>query len=174
DPPKASDLTDIRDLLNRADAALDQDSVETAAQNYTDAAQKLRRAQWYWSRYKEFIEIGGERAIDHLEGVKEASKYSLMVLSMGGGTAVIAGTLAIFAIDATDNVAKASLGEPVDWKRFALEQAVQIVLARFGGRFSKGVVGKLLATSKFSGFKNTLTAELVVGVVNGMEARILT
>jgi hypothetical protein len=178
EPPPISKLNECRDLLDAADEKLMKDDLEEASRLANKASRLRREASWYWGRYKDFLFLGAERTVEGLEAVKTGSKYSLMVLSMaatGGAAAPLwIGTLGGVAIELTDAGTKAALGEKVDWGKVAADTALQIVLARFGGRFSTSLVAKLAKQPSFAGLEQSLIGGAIRGVINGMEARAAT
>jgi Domain of unknown function (DUF4157) len=178
EPPPIAKLNQCRSLLHEADDALKKDDVESAAKSYGEASRLQREASWYWSRYKEFMFLGAERVKEGLETVRDASKHSLMVLSMaatgGASTPLWIGVGGSIAIDLTSAGTRQALGEKVDWTKVTVDAAVQIILARFGGRFTQGLIGKLAKLPKFSGFDKSILGGAISGVLNGMESRLVT
>lgn len=177
-PPPIATLNQCSALLASATEKLANDEIEQAAKLHSDASRLRREAGWYWARYKEFLIQGGERTVEGLEMVRDTSKYSLMVLSMaatGGSSAPLwVGTAGGIAIEATDAGVRSALGEKVDWSKVAVNTALQIVLARFGGRITHNIFGKLAQQPAFANIEKSVVAGAIKSVINGMEARMVT
>lgn len=170
-PPPLAKLRECGDLLDRSKSALDKDDLEQAAKLHAAAARIYREASWYWARYKEFIELGGERTVEALGMVRDTSKYTLMVLSMAGGGAFVVGAAGGIAIKTAEAGTSAALGEKVDWQKFGVDVVVEVLLARFGGKLSQGVLGKLARNPAFSGVEKSIIAE---ALTNGAVTRGVT
>lgn len=172
EPPSAAKLNKVFALLAECEKQIDNDGLEGAAKNCAQAGAMLREFEWYWSRYTDYLEIGGKNTIQSLEMVRDTSKYSLMVLSAGGGAAVTAvGAIGSLAIDTTEAATNAALGEPVDWVHFSLKAALDLLLAKYGGAIARGFVAKLIKTPAFAKLGESALFPLVHVVLNGAEVR---
>lgn len=178
EPPPIAQLDQSRKLIEQANLALIRDDLESAAKLYTQATRIQREASWHWARYKERLFFGADRTVEGLETVRDGSKHALMVLSMfatGGASAPLwIGVGGGIAIDLADAGTKAALGEKVDWSKVAVDAAVQVVLAKFGGRFSSKLVGRLTQMPAFKKFESSVVSAAITSVLNGMESRIVT
>jgi hypothetical protein len=129
----------------------------------------------------------GEGLVGGLEYTRDAAFISLGVLAVvatGGaaagvapgivGTGIgglsVAGTATAISVGAPIvanvgvGIAKVVEGDPVDWGSIAVDAALQIVLARFGGKLGEGVFGKLAGNPA----TRTLARQAMASVASGV------
>ena len=170
-PPKAK-LNEAMNLLKQAEEALAKNDVGAAKSLHEKAAALQREAAWYWSRYREIEEYGGQKAIELLSYIRDGAKIALTVLSMGGGGAVaLAGTLGGAAINFADAYGTQAMGGKVNWTALTVETAIQIALVKFQGPLANKLAGSLMKNAKLSGVDSKYLANVVLGVLGNLSTR---
>lgn len=152
--------------VNRASAALRQDKFAEAMRFALEADAASERTSKIVHAYIDQLISGGEDLVTGLTFTRNAAFITVGALAVvvSGGAALglspgvvgtgiggltVAQTATVITVVAPTvanlGVAGAKLadGDPVDWTELAVDTAVQIVLARFGGRLSAGIAGKL-------------------------------
>ena len=173
-------------------AAAAQQSIQTGA--LVKAAGALAQADSASERTAKLVRVyvdqlieGGESLATGLEYTRDAAFITLGVLAIvatGGAAAGAApgvvgtgiGGLSVGATATTISVAapilanvgvglmKVADGEPVDWGSIAVDAAVQVLLARFGGKLGESVFGKVAG----SAVSRTLARKAMASVVSGV------
>jgi hypothetical protein len=176
EPPSMSIWFNVDALIKQSQEAIKQGDLEKAIQRQEQANKALRNAQATWYRYKE-SNIGGAESIKTgAEYTRDGAKYSLMALATvaSGGTALAVVTVASVAIDVTEAITKAALGEKVDWGQVAVDVAIQIVLAKFGGKLSSGLMGALQKNPATQKVETQVLRGIVHSLINGVESRTIS
>ncbi len=176
EPPSMSIWFDVDTLIKQSQDAIKQGDLEKAIQLQEQANKALRNAQATWYRYKE-SNIGGAESIKTgAEYTRDGAKYSLMALATvaSGGTALAVATGASVAIDVTEAATKAALGEKVDWGQVAVDVAIQIVLSKFGGKLSSGLMGALQKNPATQKVETQVLRGIVHSLINGVESRTIS
>ena len=175
-PPSMSIWFDVDTLIKQSQDAIKQGDLEKAIQLQEQANKALRNAQATWYRYKE-SNIGGAESIKTgAEYTRDGAKYTLMALATvaSGGTALAVATGASVAIDVTEAATKAALGEKVDWGQVAVDVAIQIVLSKFGGKLSSGLMGALQKNPATQKVETQVLRGIVHSLINGVESRTIS
>ena len=161
---------------------------------FSKAAGEVAQADAVSETTERLVHVYVEQIIDSAEGVQSGLEYtrnsafiSLGVLAVvvtggaaaGAAPAVIGGGVGGLSAGATATaisvtapivanvgvgLAKVSLGETVDWGSIAVDAAVQILLARFGGKLSEKIYGKLAGNPA----TQTLARKAMASVVSGV------
>jgi len=175
-PPSMSIWLDVDVLIKQSREAIRQSDLEKAIQLQEQANKALRNAQATWYRYKE-KNIGGAESIKTGgEYTRDGAKYTLMALATvaSGGTALAVTISGNVAIDVTEAATKAALGEKVDWGQVAVDVAIQIVLAKFGGKLSSGLMGALQKNPATQKVEAQFLQGIVHSLINGVESRAIS
>jgi hypothetical protein len=177
--------------LNLAVAAAQQSiqagALVNAAAYLADADAASERTARLVRVYIDQLIEGGESLATGLEYTRDAAFITLGVLAVivtGGAAAGVApgvigtgiGGLSVGATATAISVAapivanvgvglaKVADGDPVDWGSIAVDAAVQILLARFGGKLGEGVFGKVAGSPA----TRTLARQAVASVASGV------
>ena len=135
----------------------------------------MRNAQATWGRYTD-KNLGGAEGIKTVaEGTRDAAKYTLIVLAVAasGGTALAVATAGGIAIDLADAVARAALGEPINWTQVTVEIVIQVVTAKFGGELSGKLLKSVLKNPGAQGIETRILTQVIEGLITGAESRTL-
>jgi hypothetical protein len=139
-PPQFSLLDAAEDATKSALSALEHDDLQGAEHELERAAKKLAFARSEWQRYRIANIEGAEKVQSDLENVRDASFTALAILAPGAGTA---GTVLAFgaplAGQALDLAGRAASGEKIEWGHVAADVAVQVALAKFGGKATESI-----------------------------------
>jgi hypothetical protein len=172
-------------------ASLDTGDLSRAAAFLADTESAAITAQKLWQAYFEGIIGSSEMTVTVLEYTRDASFVTLGVLAVvatGGAAAGVAGgagttttiagaevgTVAAANVIATGapivaNVAVAgvgtALGDPVDWPNVVVDSAVQVILARFGGKLADGIFKLLLGHPAVKKLGSVVVGRIISGVL---------
>ena len=111
-------------------AASNNNSFVSAANSLIEADIAAERADKMLWKYKDGLEGSAATTVTGLKAVKTASEITLAVggaVVTGGGTVAFAGSL---GITAAGDLAPALIGEKVDWKHFAFDMALSVVMKK--------------------------------------------
>ena len=188
----------------RADNALGRGDLKTPAMASANAELAASKASKMVSAYVDQIINAGEMTVTGLEYVKIASEAAFLLLAtiatagaggaaastvfgfeVGTGTAVAAiGAGWAITEEVGVGLLRASDGEKVDWGQIATHAAVQILMARFGGKVAERVGGALakrygprateLATTLIMHEANTMFATVIDDTVLALRGRPIT
>jgi len=145
-PLLTSEVTKARESATVAETVLKSNDFTGAATLLADCETAAAKAQQLWQAYHQGIIEAGESTVTTLEYTRNASFITLGVLATfasGGAAAGLATGIATGApIAATLGEAgvQAALGEKVDWTKVAIDVAINLLLARFGGKLADGIL----------------------------------
>jgi hypothetical protein len=148
-----------------AEAALRGGDLRAAADAAANAELAAAKASKMVQAYVDQIIDASEMTVTALEYVKTASEIVFLVLAtvatagaggaaatsvfgleVGTGTAVtVIGTGSVIAQEVGVGIMRAADGDKVDWGEIATHAAVQIIMARFGGKVGARIGGALVA-----------------------------
>ncbi|MFE9960561.1 DNA/RNA non-specific endonuclease [Micromonospora sp. NPDC005299] len=172
------------DLARKALAA---GQFQAAAEHVARADAASERAAKLVEAYVKQLIEGGEGLAVGLEYTRDAAFITLGILAVvvtGGAAAGVApgvlgtgvaglsvtGTATVISVGApiVANVGagavEAAYGDKVDWGSIAFDAAVQVVLARFGGKLGQGVFGRLAGNPATATLGRKAVAVLLSGV----------
>ncbi|HEX4611065.1 MAG TPA: DUF4157 domain-containing protein [Urbifossiella sp.] len=174
----------------QAEAAITAGDLVAAATALATAETEARRAGRQVYEFREGLVGGGESAATALEYTRDASFVTLGVLSIiatGGaaaagsgavttttafgfevGTASAANAIAVGApVAATVGTAgvQLALGDKVDWVKVTVDIAVNLILAKFGGKLANGIYQKLLGNPAVRGLTAAAFGRVLSGVI---------
>jgi hypothetical protein len=168
----------------RAERALAGGDLNTAAAAAASAELSATKASKMVQAYVDQIIDAGEMTVTVLEYVKFASEVVFLVLAtvatagaggaaatsvlgfeVGTGTAVtVIGTTSAIAEEVGVGIARAADGEQVDWGQIATHAAIQILMARFGGKVGARVGNAFVA--RFGAKAASLVTPLIMHEAN--------
>jgi hypothetical protein len=170
--------------------ALAAGHLEQAAELLATAEGAALSATKMWQAYFQGIISAGEMTVTVLEITRDAAFATLAVLATIATGGAAAGVLSAEGVGATttvsgvevgtataanvvaagapivanlaEAVAKVSMGDKVDWGALVVDTAIQIIIARFGGRVTGGIAKALLGNPA----TESLAARVTEGVVH--------
>jgi hypothetical protein len=174
-PPSEVIWNEVDRQIEKSRTAIRNGDLEAALESAEQANRALRNAQATWGRYKDRNIGGAETLQAAAENTRDASKYTLMALAIvaSGGTASLVATAATTAIDVADAASRAALGEKVDWSALAIDIVINIITAKFGGKLSQRMLGKLLVNPAAQGIASRYLVQAIHSVINGAESRLI-
>jgi hypothetical protein len=156
------------------------------AERQARQADKMSRAYW------EKIIATGEMTVSALEVVRDVSFATVAViaivvsggaaLGVGGFTASAAGSATLIATatpvvaGVSEGLAKAAMGDKVDWGSIAIDAAIAAIMYRFGGPLAGKIGGgmtKMLVAQAGRTLAKEAIAKAVAGVIVGRGASIV-
>lgn len=160
--------------LSAADAASERSSkiVHAYIDQLISGAESLEIGLTY-TRDAAFVTVG-VLAVVATGGAALGLEASTIGTGIGGLTvaqtttaisvgAPIAGSLGVAGL-------KVAAGDKVDWGQFAVETAVQIILAKFGGKLSAGIAGKLVGNPATA----TLGRQVIATLMSGAATHVVS
>jgi hypothetical protein len=184
-------------LVNRAaeDAnnALRKGRYAEAVKRTADADAASERTEKFVYAYIDQLISGGESIVTGLTYTRDAAFITVGVLGViitggaalgleagvvgtGVGGLTVGQTVTVVSVGApiVANVAEAGVkvayGDKVDWGRLAVDTAVQIVLAKFGGKLSAGIAGEIAGNPA----TQTLARQAIASLVSGAATHVVS
>lgn len=172
--------------------ALDEGRYADAASLLAESEASSRQVRDIVQRYVEGLIETGESTVTSLEYTRNAAFITLGVLAVIATGGAAAGGATAFGVDLGVSSATAAnviatgapivatlgsagvqvaLGDTVDWGHVALDVAVQLVLARFGGKLSDGLFKALAGNPVVVGLGRQVFASIVSNVLTGAASR---
>lgn len=190
--------------VEAADAAIAAGNFAQAADLLAGADSAAVAATKMWQAYFKGIIGAGEMTVNVLEVTRDAAVISLGILttiaSGGAAAAALAGegattTTVAFGVDLgvsattaantlavaapvianlAEAAAKVSMGDKVDWGALVVDTAVQIIIARFGGKVTGGIAKALLGNPATENLAARVTEKIVHTAIMHVGSTALT
>ncbi len=152
------------------------DGASFAAIAVTDCIEAAVKADLLAQGYFEETISAAEFQVKVLEGVVEASKATLMILSavaIPGGSAAVAGAIAGVSTTVIETIDDASLGKPFDPVKLTVKLACDLAFAKFTKGLSKAVEEEI--TKRIvKDYAGKFTEEVVTKVVESLIKVVMT
>lgn len=181
------------EAIRTARAELEVNHFARAGQLLAEGETSAKKADRLYQDYHNKIISTGETTITVLEYTRDVSFIALAVLatvatagaaagvtSVGGvglGAASTANTIALFAPLAGklgEAGVKTAYGDPVDWGQLAVDAVITIVVAKFGGKLSTSIAGRIIGQNPAAASAGRhVVAGIVSGVISGRASALV-